>query len=687
MTPTKTPLKVDPAVLAELLDGRWAEQRRRARSLAADPAAVAQDTAELGELREATLEGVRALADSGATRLALPRSRGGHNDHAGYVAGFEETVAASPSLQVKAGVQFGLFGGAIQHLGNAQQHEKWLEPAQNGALLGCFAMTEIGHGSDVASLGTTAVYDPAAEEFVIRTPFRAAAKEYIGNAAAHGQAAVVFAQLVTAGVDHGVHAFFVPIRDDSGRALPGITIEDDGRKGGLLGVDNGRLSFDSVRIPRANLLNRYGDVAADGTYTSPIDSPGRRFFTMLGTLVQGRVSLDGAAVVASKLGLDIAVRYALQRRQFTGASDTEEVVLMDYQQHQRRLMPLVAETYANALAHEVLLESFQRVFSGEDDSDEARQVLETQAAGFKATTTWAALDILQECREACGGAGFMSENRLTGLRADLDVYVTFEGDNTVLLQLVGKRLLQDYSAEFANIDVGGVARFLGTQAAEHSLYRSGLANAGRTIGELLTPALNEKRIRSGRLQQVLLSSRVDAMVAELAGRLRPAAKMSKAAAAELFNEQQHELINAARAYVELLKWESLNRAMHTFDNRPEHADEAKTLRRIRDLYGLTLIERSIGWHIMYGRLSMNRARQVGPTINRLCAKLAGNAGELVAAFGYGPEQRRATIAEGIEQQRQDEAREYYRQARARADYPVDEKVLYQQSRQQTSARR
>ena len=221
--------------------------------------------------------------------------------------------------------------------------------------------------------------------------------------------------------------------------MPGVSIEDDGRKGGLLGVDNGRLAFADVRVPRTHLLDRYGAVAPDGTYSSPIDSPGRRFFTMLGTLVQGRVSLDGAAVVAAKLGLDIAVRYGLERRQFTGADDTEEVVLMDYQQHQRRLMPLLAETYANAIAHEVLLASFQRVFSGEDDSDEARQLLETQAAGFKATSTWDALDVLQECREACGGAGFMTENRLTGLRADLDVYVTFEGDNTVLLQLVGKR--------------------------------------------------------------------------------------------------------------------------------------------------------------------------------------------------------------------------------------------------------
>ena len=146
---------------------------------------------------------------------------------------------------------------------------------------------------------------PQREEFVINTPFRAAWKEFIGNAAVDGLAAVVFAQLITKGVNHGVHAFYVELRDPATKEfLPGIQGLDDNIKGGLNGIDNGRLAFDNVRVPRTNLLNRYGDVAADGSYSSPIASPGRRFFTMLGTLVQGRVSLNGAAVAASKVALE-----------------------------------------------------------------------------------------------------------------------------------------------------------------------------------------------------------------------------------------------------------------------------------------------------------------------------------------------------------------------------------------------
>ncbi len=679
MTAPSHRLDLDVAYLGELLDGKHAAQRRAGRSVAENPAGRLRDEMTLDEKRAATLEAVRVVADSPMTSLSLPENEGGSNDHAGMVAGFEELVATSPSLQIKAGVQFGLFGGAIQHLGNKEQRAKWLRPALSGELLGSFAMTEIGHGSDVAALGTTATYDPATAEFVIDTPFRAATKEYIGNAAADARAAVVFAQLIVDGVDHGVHTLFVPVRSADGEPLPGVTFEDDGYKGGLPGVDNGRISFASVRVPRENLLDRYGSVDENGVYSSPIESPGRRFFTMLSTLVQGRVSLDGSATVAQKIALDIAVRYGLQRRQFAGGDPERETVLLDYRQHQRRLMPLLARTYADAFAHEKLLDRFQQVFSGEDDSDAARQQLETEAAGFKALTTWDALDTIQECREACGGAGFMAENRLVGLHADLDVYATFEGDNTVLLQLVGKRLLGDYAAELRDIDFGGAARLFGTQAAEYSLYRSGLANVGRTIGDIFTPALNAKRTRSGKVQEALLLSRVESMVAQLAQNLRPAAKASPEVAAEMFNDNQHELIEAARAYVELLKWQALNEAMHSVDAK-RHPSEAKMLRRIRDLFGLSLIDDHIGWHIMYGRLSMARARQVAPTIDSLSAKLRANAAELVAAFGYGPAQRQATIAEGDEAERQQQAHEYLRRQQARADAPIDEKVLRRQQK-------
>ncbi|WP_292699936.1 acyl-CoA dehydrogenase family protein, partial [Microbacterium sp. 69-10] len=401
---------IDVARVNELLMGTWAHTRREARELIKDPAFWRDDSLGKDEHRERVLTQLHLLVENNAVHRAFPKEFGGEEDNGANIAGFEELVAADPSLQIKSGVQWGLFGGAVLQLGTEEHHKRWLPGIMDLSIPGAFTMTEIGHGSDVAAVGTTATYDPETEEFVINTPFRAATKEYLGNAALHGIAATVFAQLITNGVNHGVHCFYVPLRGEDGNDLPGIGREDDGLKGGLNGIDNGRLSFDHVRVPRTNLLNKYGDVAPDGTYTSPIDSPGRRFFTMLGTLVQGRVSLDGASSWASALGLHIAITYATQRRQFDGANG-QETVLMDYGKHQRRLLPRLATTYAQIFAHDEFLQKFDGVFSGRTDTPEDREDLETLAAALKPLSTWHALDTLQEAREACGGAGFMFENR------------------------------------------------------------------------------------------------------------------------------------------------------------------------------------------------------------------------------------------------------------------------------------
>ena len=149
-----------------------------------------------------------------------------------------------------------------------------------------------------------------------------------------------------------MHCFVVPIRDDDGNDLPGVTTSDCHYKGGLPGVDNGRIQFDQVRVPRENLLNKYADVAEDGTYSSPIENPGRRFFTMLGTLIRGRVTVGGSAAAAARVALDIATRYALERRQFEAPGDDHEVLIMDYLVHQRRLFPLIAQVLRAAVRAE-----------------------------------------------------------------------------------------------------------------------------------------------------------------------------------------------------------------------------------------------------------------------------------------------------------------------------------------------
>lgn len=674
--PTPAGERIDVTALGGLLDGRWADLRRQSRRLAADPDMRKIEGLPLAEHRERVLDQMKALARTGAVHRAYPRALGGLADPGGNLATFEELVLLDPSLQIKAGVQWGLFGAAVLHLGTEEHHARLLPGILDASVPGCFAMTEIGHGSDVASIATIAEYDPGTEEFVLTTPVTAARKEYLGNAGRHGVAAVVFAQLVTRGVNHGVHAFYVPVREEGRdgelRFRAGVDGRDDGLKGGLNGVDNGQLWFDHVRVPRRDLLSRYGAVAADGTYTSPIASPGRRFFTMLGTLVQGRVSLSGAAVAVSRAALAIAVTYGAQRRQFTGADETSEVVLLDYQQHQRRLLPLLARTYAATLAHHEVLDRFHDVFSGAHDTDADRQDLETLAAAAKPLTTWLALETLQEAREACGGAGFMAENRLVGLRQDMDVYVTFEGDNTVLLQLVGKRLLTDYGKHLAKVDIAGAARYVAARAADMTLHRTPLRRTAQTIRDSGSRARSAGHLRSSETQRELLEGRVEAMIAEIAGALRPARHASPVEAAALFNAHQHELVEAARAHAELLQWEAFTAALP----RVRDTRTREVLTTLRDLFGLTLVEKNLAWYLMNGRISAQRAKTVTSYVDRLLVRLRPHAVDLVDAFGLGADQLRATIATGVEQRRQDEARAYVRAQRAAGREPINEKELH-----------
>jgi acyl-CoA oxidase len=203
----------------------------------------------------------------------MPAAVGGGDDPGGFIAAFATIGHHDLSLLTKFGVQFGLYAGAVLRLGTEHHHRTLLPGAIDMSVPGCFAMTETGHGSNVADIETTAVFDVASDEFVIDTPTDSGRKDYIGNAALHGKRAVVFARLVVGELDHGVHAFHVPIRAGSGETLEGVTIEDSGEKVGLNGVDNGRIWFSCVRVPRTALLDRFASVDADGHYVSEIVSP------------------------------------------------------------------------------------------------------------------------------------------------------------------------------------------------------------------------------------------------------------------------------------------------------------------------------------------------------------------------------------------------------------------------------
>jgi acyl-CoA oxidase len=560
------------------------------------------------DYREVVLAWTQEIAERGIGPIGYPPEYGGEGSMSCFIGAFTILGHHDLSLLTKVGVQFGLFGGSVQLLGTQHHHDLYLGAIARGEILGCFAMTETDHGSNVRDLETVAVFNRATDEFVITTPHDGARKDYIGNAASHGTAAVVFARLIVGDTDHGVHALFVPLRNEDGNLLPGIRIEDCGPKVGLEGVDNGRIWFDAVRVPRTSLLDRFASVDAAGEYSSPIPSAGRRFFTTIGALVGGRVSVGAASISAAKSALTIAIRYGTRRRQFAGDDDAE-TLLLNYPTHQRRLMPRLAGTFAHHFAFEKLIDDY---VSGDIDS----RVLEAQAAGLKAYGTWHAIDTIQACREACGGAGYLAENRFGALRADADVFTTYEGDNTVLAQLVTKALLADYQLQFADMNLIGTIRFLGGKALEV------LREVAPAIG-----GASEAQLRDREWQIDLFRWRSEHQVAALAGRIKKRLDggMSTAAA---FREIQDHVLACARAHVEYLVVERFAAAI---ESNPDEA-QRDVLNLLCDLHVLTRIEHDRGWFLEHGRISAAASKAIRKLAIRLSGEVRNYASDLVDSF-------------------------------------------------------
>ena len=620
---------VEIAELRSVLDGRWGGIREEVRAqIDASPLLRPAHGLAVEEHRARVTEQARMVSQTRSARLFFPREYGGEADIGGALTAFETIALVDLSLLVKIGVQYGLFGGVIRRLGTRRHHERYLRAAMTMELPGCFAMTETGHGSDVQSIRTTATYDPPRQEFVINTPDDEARKDYIGNVARDGRLAAVFAQLITAGERRGVHVLLVPIRDERGRPCPNVRIEDCGHKGGLNGVDNGRLWFNQVRVPREALLDRFGSVASDGTYTSPIANETRRFFTMLGTLVSGRVSVAGAGLSAAKLALTIAIRYGSTRRQFRAPGRDEEVILLDYLQHQRRLLPALATTYALHFAQQALVVSLHDAGDGDSPDDEEQRRLETQAAGLKAISTWHSTQTIQTCREACGGAGYLSINRLTELRADTDIFTTFEGDNTVLLQLVAKGLLTNFRDEFGSMDTVAMVRYVADQVVGAVLERTAARSLAQWIADAMPRSEEGTNLLDRDYHAYLLAWREKHVLEAAARRLRKL-MANDGDAFTAFNAVQDHLLLAARAHVERVVLEHFTAAI----DRCEDSGVKSLLNTVCDLYVMASLERDRDWFMEHGQLSAARAKAVITNVNRLCGELRPHAQSLVDAFG------------------------------------------------------
>ncbi len=605
-----TEVTFDIEALNKILEGQQSSIIKKVKTIISDPEFQYIDTDNLSEYREKVLQWCKLLAAQGLGSLAFPKEYGGSGDMEAYFTTMETLSYHDLSLVIKFGVQFGLFGMSVYLLGTERHHKKYLKAIGSLDLPGCFAMTETGHGSNVKGILTTATYDHQNKSFAVHTPTPEARKEYIGNAACHGQMATVFAKLILDGKDYGVSAFLVPLRDKSGNTLPGITIKDCGRKMGLNGVDNGVIYFDQVVIPSENLLNRYADISEDGKFTSSISSDNRRFFTMLGTLVGGRIGIPRAGLSAVKSGLTIAIRYGNQRKQF-GPEGGSEVLILNYRTHQRRLMPLLANAYALHFALQYLTSRFLNRKEAE------MQEIEALAAGLKSFSTWNTTHTLQECRECCGGKGYLSENRIDRLKNDSDVFTTFEGDNTVLMQLVAKSRLTEFRHEFGNMNLFGILNYVTDQAKTSITEKNPFTVRNTNEEHLLDPEFQLQAFHY-REKDILMSA---------AKRLKKHIDEGMDSF-DAFNVAQHHLVSVGFAYVERV---ILEKFIEQVEQTKDQGCKA-ILKKLCDLFALSQIEKNKGWYLEQGYMEGSKTKAIRKLMNQLCWDVRQEAVPLTDAF-------------------------------------------------------
>jgi acyl-CoA oxidase len=173
--------------------------------------------------------------------------------------------------EIPIDLHIGMFRMTLQTQATEEQQKKWLTLADQFRIIGCYAQTELGHGSNVRGIETTAHYDRDHQQWVLNTPTLTSTKWWPGGLGKTATHAAVFARLITPdGVDRGVFPFLVQLRSlDDHMPLPGITVGDIGQKWAYASNDNGFLKLKDVRIPREQLLMRWARVDPDGTFTRP----------------------------------------------------------------------------------------------------------------------------------------------------------------------------------------------------------------------------------------------------------------------------------------------------------------------------------------------------------------------------------------------------------------------------------
>ena len=354
-------------------------------------------------------------------------------------------------------VHYAMFLPAIMGQGTTQQQSYWVSRSWGCNIIGTYAQTELGHGTFIRGLETTATYDPQTKEFILNSPTLTSYKWWPGGLGHTANYAVVVAQLYTKGQCRGIHPFIVQLRDENTHEpLPGIKIGEIGSKLGMNGTNNGFLGFESVRIPREHMLMKNSQVLEDGTYVKALNDK-----LTYGTMVFVRVMLVHDIVSYLLKAVTITTRYSAVRRQGQINSEKPEVQILDYVTQQYKIFPNLAACFAFRMAADWIWNMYNTVTAELDQGDlDKLPELHALSCCLKAVASADAANGVEQLRLACGGHGYMDASSFPAIYGLLTAICTYEGENTVLLLQTARYLVKIWKQAVSGQSLPSTVQYL-----------------------------------------------------------------------------------------------------------------------------------------------------------------------------------------------------------------------------------